>query len=83
MTLKKQKRKAGFLDPVLPQFWLKLLTLHVEIAVKIGWSRAIEDGDSSITKLFICIYVNIHFLFAVQKLKGKEEILATWVPQDN
>lgn len=78
MILQKQKRKEGFLDSILPWFWLKLLTFHVEIAVEIGWSWAIEDSDSSITKLFICINVNIHF-FTVQKLKGKEEIQATWV----
>lgn len=79
MILEKQQGKVGFLDSTLPWFWLKPLTLHVEIAVKIGWSWAVEDSDSSITKLFICVNVNIHFFFTVQKLKGKEEIHATWV----
>lgn len=79
IILEKQKRKVGFPDSIILLFWLKPLTFHVEVAVKIGWSWAIEDSDSSITKLFICINVNIHFFFTVQKLKGEEEIQAMWV----
>lgn len=73
VILEKQKRKVVFPDSIILPFWLKPLTFHVEVAVKIGWSWAIEDSDSSITKLFICINVNIHFFFTVQKLKGEEE----------
>lgn len=75
----KQKRKAGFLDPIHPRFWQNPLTFHVEVTVKIGRTRTIEDSDSSITKLFICINVNIHFFLTLQKLKEKEEVQATWV----
>lgn len=74
MILDKQKRKASFLDPIHPWFWQNPLTFHVEVTVKIGWTWTIEDSDSSITELFICINVNIHFFLTLQKLKKKEEL---------
>ena len=54
---------------------VKLLTLHVEVAVEVWRPTAIQQINSPIGNFLICVHIAIVVLIAVNELKHKHQHL--------